>query len=155
MCSGKWEGGSIRVAAPRRPGPISEGRLTSTLSHCLMDLCPGLAPRPQRRLWRTNSLPLLSDFMGSPKASEERQRSDGLLGKVRQPRAKTSKYRGVANHPKTERMGRKELDSSFLLHVFFNFLGPLLSTQTRAVRLLRAGSVQRVTTSRPPSPMTR
>lgn len=27
---------------------------------------------------------------------------------------------GVANHPKTDGMGREELDSSFLLHVFFN-----------------------------------
>lgn len=79
-------------------------------------------------------------IMGGPEASEERQRSDGLLGKVRQPRAKTSKYRGFANHPKIEDMGQESLILSFFSACLLQFHVALLSsTQIRAVWLLRAG----------------
>lgn len=139
LCSvnGKWERTcQTRVAAPRREAKSPEA--TDQNAILLLDpSCPGLAPEARTTPLRANSLTLLSDLWGP----EERQRSDGLLGKVRQPRAKTSKSRGVANNPKTEDMGRESLVLSLFSACLLRFQDPFLSsTQIRAVRLFRAGS---------------
>lgn len=116
-------------------GQISEGlRLTSTLSRLLDPSFPGLAPRPQRSrgperlLWRTNSLPLLSGFMGAPQrplrgAPEERWASwQGQTGQ--EPRAKTSKYRGCCQSSQDRgEWGEESLILSFLSARLLQSLG--------------------------------
>lgn len=102
-------------------GQISEERVTSNAIPFLDPSRPGLAHRPQRLLWRTNSLPLLSDFMGAPQglggAPEERWASwQGQTAKSQDFQVP----RVLPIIPRPEGWDERSLILLSFLHVFFN-----------------------------------
>lgn len=138
--SGKWEGSDTRARSAETTGQISEERLTSTLSRILIHsvqawhIVRSASAGPERLLWRTNSLPLLSDFMGTPQgligAPEERWASwQGQTAKSQDFQVP----RVLPIIPRPRGWDEESLILLFFPHVFFNPWAPLLSTQTRAV----------------------